>query len=147
MKGERIKDFVCVYLGENCSEKRYRELLQKTALGPQKFFFLLQSGSWSGYLHIFLWPFGYWCALSVRRFILVCTKCVSIHLLTDKCNFYMIFIILLFIKIVSFPLFLLIWFDLIFIYIYLFICALKEWEDFRLIYKCFNLIFDFPNSN
>ena len=27
------------------------------------------------------------------------------------------------------------WFDLIFIYIYLFICALKEWEDFRLIYK------------
>ena len=48
----------------------------------------------------------------------------------DKCNFYMIFIILLFIKIVSFPLFL-------FIYIYLFICALKEWEDFRLIYKGF----------
>ena len=30
----------------------------------------------------------------------------------DKCNFYMIFIILLFIKIVSFHLFLLIWFDL-----------------------------------
>ena len=30
-----------------------------------------------------------------------------------------------------------IWFDLIFIYIYLFICALKEWEDFRLIYKGF----------
>ena len=29
------------------------------------------------------------------------------------------------------------WFDLIFIYIYLFICALKEWEDFRLIYKGF----------
>ena len=29
------------------------------------------------------------------------------------------------------------WFDLIFIYIYLFICALKEWEDFRLIYKDF----------
>ena len=29
------------------------------------------------------------------------------------------------------------WFDLIFIYIYLFICALKEWEDFRLIYKSF----------
>ena len=28
-------------------------------------------------------------------------------------------------------------FDLIFIYIYLFICALKEWEDFRLIYKGF----------
>ena len=27
--------------------------------------------------------------------------------------------------------------DLIFIYIYLFICALKEWEDFRLIYKGF----------
>ena len=49
----------------------------------------------------------------------------------------MIFIILLFIKIVSFPLFLLIWFDLIFIYIYLFICALKEWEYFRLIYKGF----------
>ena len=47
----------------------------------------------------------------------------------------MIFIILLFIKIVSFPLFLLIWFD--FIYIYLFICALKEWEDFKLIYKGF----------
>ena len=47
------------------------------------------------------------------------------------------FIILLFIKIVSFPLFLLIWFDFIFIYIYLFICALKEWEDFRLIYKGF----------
>ena len=52
----------------------------------------------------------------------------------DKCNFYMIFSILLFIKIVSFPLFLLIWFDF---YIYLFICALKEWEDFRLIYKGF----------
>ena len=47
------------------------------------------------------------------------------------------FIILLFIKIFSFPLFLLIWFDLIFIYIYLFICALKEWEDFILIYKDF----------
>ena len=46
----------------------------------------------------------------------------------------MIFIILLFIKIVSFPLFLLIWFDF---YIYLFICALKELEDFRLIYKGF----------
>ena len=46
----------------------------------------------------------------------------------------MIFIILLFIKIVSFPLFLLIWFDF---YIYLFICALKKWEDFRLIYKGF----------
>ena len=46
----------------------------------------------------------------------------------------MIFIILLFIKIASFHLFILIWFDLIFIYIYLFICALKEWEDFRLIY-------------
>ena len=29
------------------------------------------------------------------------------------------------------------WFDLIFIYIYLFICALKEWEDFRLTYKGF----------
>ena len=29
------------------------------------------------------------------------------------------------------------WFDLIFIYIYLFICALKEWEDFRFIYKGF----------
>ena len=29
------------------------------------------------------------------------------------------------------------WFDLIFIYIYLLICALKEWEDFRLIYKGF----------
>ena len=29
------------------------------------------------------------------------------------------------------------WFDLIFIYIYLFIYALKEWEDFRLIYKGF----------
>ena len=29
------------------------------------------------------------------------------------------------------------WFDLIFIYIYLFICALKEWEDLRLIYKGF----------
>ena len=36
--------------------------------------------------------------------------------LFDKCNFYMIFIILLFIKIVSFPLFLLIWFDF---YLYL----------------------------
>ena len=35
---------------------------------------------------------------------------------SDKCNFYMIFIILLFIKIVSFPLFLLIWFDF---YLYL----------------------------
>ena len=58
-------------------------------------------------------------------------------ILSDKCNFYMIFIILLFIKIVSFPLFHLIWFDLIFIYIYLFICALKEWEDFILIYKGF----------
>ena len=30
------------------------------------------------------------------------------QVVTDKCNFYMIFIILLFIKIVSFPLFLLI---------------------------------------
>ena len=29
------------------------------------------------------------------------------------------------------------WFDLIFIFIYLFICVLKEWEDFRLIYKGF----------
>ena len=29
------------------------------------------------------------------------------------------------------------WFDLIFIFIYIFICALKEWEDFRLIYKGF----------
>ena len=29
------------------------------------------------------------------------------------------------------------WFDLIFIYIYPFICDLKEWEDFRLIYKGF----------
>ena len=29
------------------------------------------------------------------------------------------------------------WFYLIFIFIYLFICALKEWEDFRLIYKGF----------
>ena len=57
--------------------------------------------------------------------------------LFDKCNFYMIFIILLFIKIFCFPLFLLIWFNLIYIYIYLFICALKEWEDFRLIYKGF----------
>ena len=52
----------------------------------------------------------------------------------DKCNFYMIFNILLFFKIVSFPLFLLIWFGF---YSYLFICALKEWEDFRLIYKGF----------
>ena len=42
----------------------------------------------------------------------------------------------LFIKIVSFPLFFF-WFDLIFIYIYLFICALKKWENFRLIYKGF----------
>ena len=50
----------------------------------------------------------------------------------DKCNFYMIFIIFLFIKIVSFPLF-----YFIFIFIYLFICALKEWEDFKLIYKGF----------
>ena len=45
----------------------------------------------------------------------------------------MILIILFFIKIVSFPLFLLIYF----IFIYLFICALKEWENFRLIYKGF----------
>ena len=53
----------------------------------------------------------------------------------DKCNFYIIFIIHLFIKIFSFPLFLLIWFDF---YLYLSIhCALKEWEDFRLIYKGF----------
>ena len=44
----------------------------------------------------------------------------------------MIFIILLFIKIVSFPLF-----YFIFIFIYLFICALNEWEDFKLIYKGF----------
>ena len=44
----------------------------------------------------------------------------------------MIFIILLFIKIVSFPLF-----YFIFIFIYLFICALKKWEDFKLIYKGF----------
>ena len=29
------------------------------------------------------------------------------------------------------------WFDLIFIFIYLFIYALKEWKDFRLIYKSF----------
>ena len=36
--------------------------------------------------------------------------------LSDKCNFYMLFIILLFIKIFSFPLFLLIWFDF---YLYL----------------------------
>ena len=36
--------------------------------------------------------------------------------MSDKCNFYMIFIILLFIKIVSFPLFILIWFDF---YLYL----------------------------
>ena len=35
---------------------------------------------------------------------------------SDKCNFYMIFIILLFIKIVSFPLFLLI---LFYLYLYL----------------------------
>ena len=33
---------------------------------------------------------------------------VIVDRMTDKCNFYMIFIILLFIKIVSFPLFLLI---------------------------------------
>ena len=47
----------------------------------------------------------------------------------------MIFIILLFIKIVSFPLFLLIWFDF---YLYLSIhLAWKEWEDFILIYKGF----------
>ena len=38
----------------------------------------------------------------------------SLH--PDKCNFYMIFIILLFIKIFNFPLFLLIWFDF---YLYL----------------------------
>ena len=54
--------------------------------------------------------------------------------LKGRQNFYMIFIILLFIKIVSFPLFLLIWFDF---YLYLSIYALKEWEDFRLIYKGF----------
>ena len=36
--------------------------------------------------------------------------------MSDKCNFYMIFIILLFIKIVSFLLFLFIWFDF---YLYL----------------------------
>ena len=29
------------------------------------------------------------------------------------------------------------WFYFIFIFIYLFICALKEWKDFRLIYKGF----------
>ena len=63
--------------------------------------------------------------------------CLFLFMRIDKCNFYMIFIILLFIKIFSFPLFLLIWFDLIFIFIYLFICVLKEWEDFRLIYKGF----------
>ena len=40
----------------------------------------------------------------------------QIENLIDKCNFYMIFIILLFIKIVSFPLFLLILFLFIFIY-------------------------------
>ena len=53
----------------------------------------------------------------------------------DKCNFYMIFIILYLLKLLVFLYFF--WFDLIFIYIYLFICTLKEWEDFRLIYKGF----------
>ena len=53
----------------------------------------------------------------------------------DKCNFYMIFIILLLLKLLVFLYFF--WFNFVFIYIYLFICALKEWEDFRLIYKGF----------
>ena len=55
----------------------------------------------------------------------------------DMCNFYMIFIILLFIKLLDVSWLYFFWFDLIFIYIYLFICALKGWEDFRLIYKGF----------
>ena len=63
-----------------------------------------------------------WC----EKFVL--NKC-------DKCNFYMIFIILLLLKFLVFLYFF--WFDLIFIYIYLFIFVLKEWEDFRLIYKGF----------
>ena len=43
---------VCVYLANNCSEKRYRELIQKTSLGPQNLFFV---AIWEleGYLHIF----------------------------------------------------------------------------------------------
>ena len=59
-------------------------------------------------------------------FVPVYTTCVSTFILGQveahqsikhgKCNFYMIFIILLFIKIVSFPLFLLIWFNF---YLYL----------------------------
>ena len=53
----------------------------------------------------------------------------------DKCNFYMIFIILLFIKIFSFPLFLLI---LFYFYFYLSIhLCFEEMRSFKLIYKGF----------
>ena len=48
-------------------------------------------------------------------------------LLHDKCNFYMIFIILLFIKIVSFPLFLLIWFDF-YLYLSIHLCFEGMWR-------------------
>ena len=54
---------------------------------------------------------------------------------SDKCNFYMIFIILLFIRIVSFPLFLLI---LFYFYFYLSIhLCFEGMRRFRLIYKGF----------
>ena len=60
---------------------------------------------------------------------------VNIYSKHDRCNFYLIFFFFYLLKLLVFLYFF--WFDLIFIYIYLFICALKEWEDFRLIYKGF----------
>ena len=64
-----------------------------------------------------------------KLFLLDCELCNDI----DKCNFYKIFIILLFIKIVSFPLFLLICFDF-FLYLSIHLCFTRV---FRLIYKGF----------
>ena len=66
----------------------------------------------------------------------------SLHVLNQGLNWQLISVIFIWFLLSSYLLKLLVflyffWFYFIFIYIYLFICALKEWEDFRLIYKGF----------
>ena len=77
----------------------------------------------------------------IRVYVYVCL-CLCMFMFVCFCLCVLISVIFTWFLLFSYLLKLLVflyffWFDLIFIFIYLFICVLKEWEDFKLIYKGF----------
>ena len=85
-----------------------------------------------------MWIYNAHCMMINRSHQLRC----SLHVSNQGLNWQLISVIFIWFLLSSYLLKLLVflyffWFYFIYIYIYLFICALKEWENFRLIYKGF----------